>query len=55
MFFYFYYVHHKGHEKAPKRHSFVPKSLPIPFRTKTVTICPKLTACCPDLYSLYIF
>ena len=47
-------VRHKRHEKAPKRHKFVPKSLPIPFRTKTVTICPKLTSRCPNLYSLYI-
>lgn len=49
-----YFVQHKRHQKDLKRHKFVPKSLPIPYRTKTVTICPKMTSRCPNLYSLYI-
>jgi hypothetical protein len=48
------FVLYKRQKKAPKRHKFVPKSLPIPYRTKTVTICPKMTSRCPNLYSLYI-
>jgi hypothetical protein len=53
-FFCAFFVRDKGYEKDSKRHCFVPKSLPIPFRTKTVTICPNLTARCPNLYSMYI-
>ena len=30
-------------QKYGKRQSFVTKSLPIPRRTKTVTICPQMT------------
>ena len=30
-------------QKYGKRQSFVTKSLPIPCRTKTVTICPQMT------------
>jgi len=37
------------YHKTANEHSFVTKSLPIPYRTKTVTICPKMTAESPNL------